>query len=216
MTTREAFLDTLRTHLAPGAPESIPHPLVRVGEVSRVEHAEPLDRPVEAFTLAAEALGVTVRRCADDAALAMAVAEAVEATGARMAVCSRDPEVAGLAPALVAAGATVVPFGPPADLENVDLGVVGARWGIAATGTLVVDAGRAGGRSASLVPRAVLIVVEASAIVATAGDLFRGPLPGDLPSQLVLISGPSRSGDIEFVLTVGVHGPGIVWVAVTG
>jgi L-lactate dehydrogenase complex protein LldG len=38
----------------------------------------------------------------------------------------------------------------------------------------------------------------------------------DLPSGLVWVSGPSRSADLELVLTVGVHGPGSVDVIVVG
>lgn len=213
MTTRAAFLDNLRSRLAGGTPVSIPHPPAAVEGVSLVEYADPLDRPVDAFIRSAEALSVHVRRCADGGELAAVVAECIAATAARTAVLSNDPEVAGLAGVIVGAGASVVPFALGDELEQVDLGVVGARWGVAATGSLVVDAARAGGRSASLVPGALLVVVRAANIVATAGDLFRGPLPIDMPSQLVFISGPSRSGDIEFVLTVGVHGPGVVWVA---
>jgi L-lactate dehydrogenase complex protein LldG len=50
-----------------------------------------------------------------------------------------------------------------------------------------------------------------------AGALQRFAVDGggaDLPSNLVWVSGPSRSADLELVLTIGVHGPGSVDVIV--
>jgi L-lactate dehydrogenase complex protein LldG len=44
------------------------------------------------------------------------------------------------------------------------------------------------------------------------GEALRGG--SELPSNLVWVSGPSRSADLELVLTVGVHGPGSVDVIV--
>jgi L-lactate dehydrogenase complex protein LldG len=111
----------------------------------------------------------------------------------------------------------VVPFeGPDPDA---DLGVVGGAWGIAATGTVVLDAARAGGRSASLLPPAVCVLLPAERILPEAGALFRDlerGFPRGLPSQLVLSTGPSKTGDIEQQLITGVHGPGRVWIGLLG
>ncbi len=53
-------------------------------------------------------------------------------------------------------------------------------------------------------------------VVAATADVF-GPPAGhrDLPSNLVLITGPSRTGDIEQILTRGVHGPVTVHILLT-
>jgi L-lactate dehydrogenase complex protein LldG len=88
---------------------------------------------------------------------------------------------------------------------------------VAATGTVVLSSARAGGRSAALVPPVHLALVRAADVVATPADIWRclpERFPEGLPSQLVFASGPSRSADIEFTLTVGVHGPKAVWMAI--
>jgi L-lactate utilization protein LutC len=96
-----------------------------------------------------------------------------------------------------------------------ELGVTSAVAAIATTGTLVQDSTIAGGRSASLLPPAHLCVLPASRIVASSADVLRGLGDGrDLPSNIVLITGPSRSGDIEQIMTLGVHGPLAVEIAV--
>ena len=85
---------------------------------------------------------------------------------------------------------------------------------VALTGSIVVDAGRAGGRTVSLLPPLHVAFVRADAIVATPGDLWRALEDGPMPSNLVQITGPSRSADIELVITLGVHGPQALWVGV--
>jgi L-lactate dehydrogenase complex protein LldG len=124
--------------------------------------------------------------------------------------------VAGLGPCLDALGVAIQPGQQPAAAAAADLGITGAVYGLAATGSVVVAADRAGGRSVSLLPPVHLAVVEASRVVDSASEVWRRlpeRFPDGLPSQLVFISGPSRSADIEFTLTVGVHGPKRVWLA---
>ena len=58
------------------------------------------------------------------------------------------------------------------------------------------------------------VVLPASRIVATSADVLRSLGDGRaLPANLVLITGPSRSGDIEQIMTLGVHGPLAVEIA---
>jgi L-lactate dehydrogenase complex protein LldG len=95
-----------------------------------------------------------------------------------------------------------------ANSATAQLGVTGAVAGLATTGTLLQDSRVMGGRTASLLPTVHLCVLRASRIVASTAEVLR--LLGaaqPLASNLVLVTGPSKSGDIEQIITVGVHGP---------
>lgn len=99
------------------------------------------------------------------------------------------------------------------------LGVTGAVAAIAATGSLVLDSRAAGGRIVSLLPPVHLCVVAVNNLVAAPADVLRGlgSQPDALPPSLVLVTGPSRTGDIEQLLTLGAHGPTALHVVlVTG
>jgi len=97
-------------------------------------------------------------------------------------------------------------------------GVVWATAAIAQTGSIVVDSAR-NARADSLLPDRCVFVVDADTIVDTPGDVLRNRSrwwPSGLPSQIVFVTGPSRSADIEMTLTVGVHGPGVVHAVIVG
>ena len=94
------------------------------------------------------------------------------------------------------------------------VGVVRATAAAAQTGTVILRADDNMGRAAGLLPGACIFVVDAATVVDTLGDFLRQV--GDLPSQLVAVTGPSRSADIESTLVIGVHGPGEVHAILTG
>jgi L-lactate dehydrogenase complex protein LldG len=129
----------------------------------------------------------------------------------------------GLTEALAVRGiTTVVPDIPQhgaerearlATLAALPLGLTGADAGLAETGSLVLATGRGRPRMASLlvpvhvaVLRVDRLVDSVSTLMATRGDLVAAG------SNLVCITGPSRTADIEHTLSRGVHGPGEVHV----
>ncbi|HMQ24754.1 MAG TPA: LUD domain-containing protein [Acidimicrobiales bacterium] len=157
-----------------------------------------------AFTTAALAAEARVH-APSPTGLAGVVAEIVRAHEVRSAVVTGEPEAQALVPMLLDAGVAVGDHSLRT-ASDADLGVTGAVAGIAATGSVVVDADRAGGRGAGLLPRVHLAVLPVDRLVPTPSDVLRrGPRP--LPSNRVLVTGPSRTGDIEQIITLGVHGP---------
>ena len=91
-----------------------------------------------------------------------------------------------------------------------DLGITSVGRAIAETGTLALESGPGHERVASLLPPVHVAIVERSQILPDLFDLFDQleSQPEGLPSNLVLITGPSKTGDLELKLTTGVHGPG--------
>jgi L-lactate dehydrogenase complex protein LldG len=89
------------------------------------------------------------------------------------------------------------------------LGITGVDFALADTGTLVMLAGPAQPRLISLLPPVHLAMFRASQLLSSLDELFHTlPRPAEQTSSMVLITGPSRTGDIEQILVRGVHGPG--------
>lgn len=88
-----------------------------------------------------------------------------------------------------------------------DIGITSANIAIAETGTLLVCSEEGQERISSLLPQIHVAVITAAQIVPDLLDAIPS-LPQPLPSSTVLITGPSKTGDIELQLTTGVHGPG--------
>ena len=86
-----------------------------------------------------------------------------------------------------------------------------ALYGLADTGSVVLGASPDEPRARSLLSEVHISVLREDRILPGLAELFEA-LGSDLPSQLAIVTGPSRSADIEQKLTVGVHGPGQVHV----
>ena len=214
---RTAFLARLRERLADGVPENAAHPLPPALDgvpLVRSNRLDPSD-VVGSFIRNAEATRAVVHdRTVDDGHVPDDVlAEFVERHAVRRAVVSREPEAVHVGRRLEALGVEVAPVSIAAS-SRADIGITSAVAAIATTGTLVQDSHEVGGRSVSLLPPVHLCVLPADRIVPTSAEVLRRLGDGRaLPSNLVLITGPSRSGDIEQIMALGVHGPLVVEVA---
>jgi L-lactate utilization protein LutC len=101
--------------------------------------------------------------------------------------------------------------------EKCDIGITSADYALADTGTLVTIASPAEARLVSLLPPAHIAVVPVDRLLTGLDELFTlVPMPADRSSSMVLITGPSRTADIEQILVRGVHGPGEITVVLVG
>jgi L-lactate dehydrogenase complex protein LldG len=88
----------------------------------------------------------------------------------------------------------------------VKAGITGAAVAIAETGTIVMPSGKGKPLSVSLLPEIHIAVIHSSQIVYSLEEAIQIKEVRDA-SATVLITGPSRTADIEMTLTIGVHGP---------
>lgn len=95
-----------------------------------------------------------------------------------------------------------------AELFAMDAGITGARGGIADTGCLILWPDEKEPRLLSLVPTVHIAVLDADRIYETFSEAVeKGAWAEGMPTNALLISGPSKTADIELVLAFGVHGP---------
>ncbi len=131
---------------------------------------------------------------------------------------ARDPD--GLldrldvAATLTAAGIDVVrSFDGPAHADGLGLSITATTAAIAESGTFALIPSPGQGRLSSVIAPAHLTVLDPGRVVAMLGDFIRqaGEALGTRQaSAAILVTGPSRTADIEGQLLVGVHGPGRV------
>lgn len=148
---------------------------------------------------------------------------AVVVTGQEKSVLAWDPEllpVDGVGPALADLGLKLV---SPTDLRpeeernairHIRYGITAVEAAMAATGSMLVVAGKGTSRAASLLPFRHIALIPFSRLYRTMEEwLAEQRAAGNVTelfqrhANLTLISGPSKSADIEMNLTLGVHGP---------
>ncbi len=187
--------------------------------------ADAVDRLVAELT----AVGVAVERVSDHAQLSRAVGDLARRVAIRRAICNTDPllDETDIVAVLGKLGVEVFTARDLAALDEnsrrerlfaADLGVAAPDWAIAETGSLVYAAAADQMRSTSLLPPVHLGVVARSRVLS---DLFELPdqlvgrsVGGVPPRNVAIVTGPSKTGDIELRLTTGVHGPGAVHVLI--
>lgn len=102
-----------------------------------------------------------------------------------------------------------------ADVFSFDIGISGAQAGIAETGTLLLDSSRERHRLVSLVPPVHIAILNASQMVTTLSDALSLMRKDEQVSPIItLVTGPSRTADIELTLAIGVHGQQELYVVI--
>jgi L-lactate dehydrogenase complex protein LldG len=95
-----------------------------------------------------------------------------------------------------------------AELDRAAVGITGALAGLADTGSVALASGPGRGRIVSLLPPVHIALLPAAKLYPSMAA-FLADHPGltRQASSLIFVTGPSRTADIEQVLTLGVHGP---------
>lgn len=92
--------------------------------------------------------------------------------------------------------------------NDVDAGITHCRAGIADTGTLVLWPDITEPRTLSLIPPCHIALIKRSTIVSNFAELMENQAwQNDMPTNIVLVSGPSKTADIQQTLAYGAHGP---------
>lgn len=205
MSARDAILQRLRGGAACD-------PAAVIAAHARGPQPRPCASKTERFTERARGLMSSVAHLASIETVPLEIERYLDECGlTKRVVCwpeLRDLDWAGAAIAAECRKVT------PNDL----VGVTGAFAAIAETGTLVMASGEATPPAMSLLPETHIAVLRADRIVATMEDAFallraeRAPWP----RAVNLVSGPSRTADIEQTVTLGAHGPYRVHIIVVG
>jgi len=104
-----------------------------------------------------------------------------------------------------------IPFQQSAELpKNIEVGITGCEFLIAHTGSVMVSSAQKGGRQMFVYPPLHIVIAHKNQLVDYLEKAYTGireKYKGAYPSQIALITGPSRTADIEKTLVLGAHGP---------
>lgn len=205
-TARELILQRLRK--AQPAPMSMPDVSALYGLQLHEDHATRIERLVLNLTNAMARVHRTTR-----AALPASLADVVR--DQQLVSVALGPELLDDAAVCAALGTTthVLPVttvhGEQAALFNeAAAGVTLSRAAIADTGTVVLWSGPQSPRLLSLVPPVHIVIVDAHAVYDTLSEVMHAERWSDgLPTNVILVSSPSKTADIQQTLAYGAHGP---------
>ncbi|WP_042266734.1 LutC/YkgG family protein [Paraburkholderia heleia] len=223
MSARARMLQRLRGH-APAAPSTTLEALDARIDAHFAGRRAPgplaLNERIAQFQRMLEAAQAEVI-CASAATWAADLAGRLAAAGVRNllldSTCAEGQALEAALPAAVQARGYTRPIEEwKAELfDTIDAGFTVARSGLAATGTLVVVPDANAPRTVSLVPPLHVALIHASTLhadlhAAVAAERWRD----GMPTNLVMISGPSKTSDIQQTTAYGAHGPRALWVVV--
>lgn len=174
-----------------------------------------VQRLLDEFREKAEPLGITVLRVPSDQVAAQAIADWAHSLAADSVIVASEVtrRLPGIETALNSAGLRVRAPASPAETRDAPLGLSLARLAIAETGSVLLSEPSLEDRSIGMLTLAQATICPTAVLVASLDDA--APLIRELAlagggAFSTLVTGPSRTADIERVLTVGVQGPGKV------
>lgn len=99
-------------------------------------------------------------------------------------------------------------------LINIEAAITGCEFLIARTGSILVSSSQGSGRRVFAHAPVHIVIGHTSQLVNEIGDALNGikATYGSMPAQVSMITGPSRTADIEKTLVLGAHGPRDLYV----
>lgn len=209
-TARELFLERVRDSVRQGNRAGSTPALPERGSVG---YQGAGNDPVSRFETECTAAGGRVHRMTDHEAAACCVMALVQSARPRSVLLGRSRilEALDLPRHLASQGIAIVTAdGSRLDERHfaADVAITSVDYLIAETGSLAVLARPDNPRAFTLLPPVHIVVADASQLLPDLFDLFRREVRDAVPSCITLITGPSKTGDIELRLVTGVHGPG--------
>jgi L-lactate dehydrogenase complex protein LldG len=202
--SRDSILHKVRTALGRSGGDAVPP----APSLPPAPGAPGLDEKLGLFRAALEAVGGTVRVVARPEE---ARAYAKHLIAGRKALAANDDllTTCGIGGLDGVEKGIEDPAAWRAACVSADIGITTADWALARTGTLAVIASPGNPRLASLLPPIHLAILPAGRLLNDLDELLaREPAVFERSSSMVLITGSSRTGDIEQISIRGVHGPG--------
>jgi L-lactate dehydrogenase complex protein LldG len=222
MSAFENIIGRIRQGLSNGGTPPVQHEVPETGD------AAPVARPSELraqFIAALSAVGGKPIEAANESAAIDEIAKLMRAAGARSAAVGEGITInsEAIAARLSSDGCRTMAIGRHTGLDGglvqalstMNTGIVEADYAIAPTGTLVMIAQPARPRSLSLLPPINVVLLRASRILPDLAAVLRTVGPATMASHpMVMVTGPSRTADIEKRIVIGVHGPKELYVVI--
>ena len=220
--SRETVLSRVRAALHRDGPDDVPRAAAHAYIAAHRRGPQPAVSGdlVERFLSRASDMASTVERVPAFDAVAAAVGRYVAALDGISADGAKDARAGVCWPEFAdldwQASGLAIEARPTMGQDR--LGITGTFCAIAETGTLVVLTGQGSPTATTLLPDTHVAVVHADRIVSGMEEAFAlvRRERGCLPRAVNLISGPSRTGDIEQTIVLGAHGPYQVHIVVLG
>ncbi|KOR89818.1 LutC/YkgG family protein [Paenibacillus solani] len=217
---QEQFMDGIAAKLGRDRIRTAPEHPFRGAPDFWKEFEWPLEQRITQFTANFEAAGGHVVRLSNREAVSQFIRDKAVEMSAATILRQQEEALSCLRLEESLLEAQVLSWNDEADTDwravaaRADFGIVMADYATAYTGSIVVKSAPNKGRSVSLLPTVLVAVIPVDRMVTRLGEIlvqFDQAGREQLPAGIHFISGPSRSADIENDLTIGVHGPGIVY-----
>jgi L-lactate dehydrogenase complex protein LldG len=202
-TAKSTILDSIRQNLK----ASEPFDAVQAEHFHAVDYGEikPFiaENPVDTFCENLSAIGANCKIIDSLAEAKIEIANIISEKKAKTIAISDAPIIVHIAERI---NAEFIQNASTQELFDCDIGITSAQFGIAETGTLVIESDKEFNRLTSLIPPTHICILEASKIRQNLGEIL-SELERDLSKSITFITGQSRTSDIELTLALGVHGP---------